>query len=83
MWKRRPTQTFFPRGDSYEGHQDFDLTKTQNLRLKRFYKYLRNYTQDCLFRTSETAINESPAFVAKQLQRKPMAISSGRFSSPL
>ena len=45
--------------------------------------YLQIFTQDCLFNTNQTVINESPAFVAKHLQQKPMAISSKRLSSPL
>ena len=42
--------------------------------------YSRIFTQDCLFSTNQTAINESPAFVAKHLQWKPMAISSEKLS---
>ena len=43
--------------------------------------YLQIFTQDCLFSTNQTVINESPAFFAKHLQRKPMTISSERSSS--
>ena len=47
-----------------------------------YFIYLRIFTQDCL-RTNQTVIKESPAFVSKHLQRKPMAISSEMLSSPL
>ena len=45
---------------------------------RNLFYYLRIFAQDCLFSSSQTVINESPVFVAKHLQRNPMAMSSER-----
>ena len=68
--------------------QRYNVCKNQ-IQLLLYFTMIYDYditiffTQDYLFRINQTVINESPAFVAKHLQRKPIAISSERLSSPL